>query len=371
MRKPSNPLKPEFDDFDHMADEWFIALAGLINQYLSEGYSISVAVDRAMSNQEIGKKLRMAISDKAIALFSAQAPAVAIGYEKLSKRDWWLNHLWNGETTTLSQKITETTKAIPLKESLRVSMKQAKSWTETGRAIAKANFVRGDLPKYINSLEFHARRVMAGDPEAFKAYQKDLRAAERSLSRLSRHGAPTKRYKKAVANFVKKSQGTIEIALKKAVERLTTAKMRANSDRIARTEMAKAYGQGVYRELSVDGDVIGMRWTLSDRHPEADICNFHASVNQYGLGPGVYLLDKLPPYPAHPHCLCILSSVYQGNPVANQNAEIKTLKSFSEEDRKKILGVRGNNEFEANPQTWAANMNNFEGYKPVNELIEN
>lgn len=77
---------------------------------------------------------------------------------------------------------------------------------------------------------------------------------------------------------------------------------RANVLRVFRTEMNRAHGTA-YREAGFQHpDVIGTRFLLSPRHPEVDICDMHARVNRYGLGPGVYPKGKSP-WPAHPNTL--------------------------------------------------------------------
>ena len=36
----------------------------------------------------------------------------------------------------------------------------------------------------------------------------------------------------------------------------------------------------------------------------------YATVDAYGLGPGIFPKDKAPELPAHPHCLCHYEKVY-------------------------------------------------------------
>ncbi len=50
-----------------------------------------------------------------------------------------------------------------------------------------------------------------------------------------------------------------------------------------------------------------VQWRLSGTHPVTDICDYHAKVDRYGLGPGVYPKRLAPKPPAHPHCRCLLS----------------------------------------------------------------
>lgn len=77
---------------------------------------------------------------------------------------------------------------------------------------------------------------------------------------------------------------------------------RANAMRVFRTEMNRAHGEAYRAAAFEHPDVIGTRFLLSPNHPRPDICDLHASVNRYGLGPGVYPPGKSP-WPAHPNTL--------------------------------------------------------------------
>lgn len=52
--------------------------------------------------------------------------------------------------------------------------------------------------------------------------------------------------------------------------------------------------------------VLAAHWQLSGRHPTADICDYLATADQYGFGPGFHPPEYWPVAP-HPHCGC-----YQG-----------------------------------------------------------
>src|SRR5690606_16622393 len=84
-----------------------------------------------------------------------------------------------------------------------------------------------------------------------------------------------------------------------------------NALRLARTETNNALRLAHALGAQTSVIVKGIRWALSRSHPEYDICDIWATQDLYGLGPGVYPPDKLPP--GHPNCLCYLVDVlYQG-----------------------------------------------------------
>lgn len=72
-----------------------------------------------------------------------------------------------------------------------------------------------------------------------------------------------------------------------------------NAVRLTRTEMTRAHTNAARAAFQESPDVIGVRFKLSPRHPRRDICDMHATVNRYGLGPGVYPIGRSP-FPAHP-----------------------------------------------------------------------
>ena len=79
--------------------------------------------------------------------------------------------------------------------------------------------------------------------------------------------------------------------------------------RLARTEMASAYGMGMMKSASINLTTKGVKYILSSSHPEYDICDPITMADDYGLGPGGYPLDKAPLYPFHPNCLCIMTLI--------------------------------------------------------------
>jgi hypothetical protein len=80
--------------------------------------------------------------------------------------------------------------------------------------------------------------------------------------------------------------------------------------RLFRTEINRAHGESFRAAVfEVDG-VVGTRFLLSPNHPETDVCDMHAKVNRYGLGPGVYPPGKSP-WPAHPNTLSFEEPVFE------------------------------------------------------------
>ena len=70
--------------------------------------------------------------------------------------------------------------------------------------------------------------------------------------------------------------------------------------RLARTEITAAIGRSQIATAKANPYTDKIRWTLSPNHPEPDICDDLQ---------GEYIINNLPAYPAHPHCLCYLTPV--------------------------------------------------------------
>ena len=84
----------------------------------------------------------------------------------------------------------------------------------------------------------------------------------------------------------------------------------SNARRVMRTEINRAHGEAYQAAAFDHPDVIGTRFLLSPNHPRTDICDMHARVNRYGLGPGVYPKDRNP-WPAHPNTLSFTEVVFE------------------------------------------------------------
>jgi len=83
----------------------------------------------------------------------------------------------------------------------------------------------------------------------------------------------------------------------------------SNALRVFRTEINRAHNKAYESAAFEHPDVIGVRFTLSPNHIRPDICDMYASVNEYGLGPGVYPKGQSP-YPAHPNDNCTIEVVF-------------------------------------------------------------
>lgn len=85
-----------------------------------------------------------------------------------------------------------------------------------------------------------------------------------------------------------------------------------------------------------------VQWRLSSKHPKLDICDRHAKLDAYGLGPGVYPKADAPKPPAHPFCLCVVSPRIDLDPKTpprfNPKAERTFLASLPAQEAARVAG---------------------------------
>lgn len=114
--------------------------------------------------------------------------------------------------------------------------------------------------------------------------------------------------------------------------------------RVFRTEMNRAHGEAYMLGGEDHPDFGGWRFLLSPRHPRTDICDMHASVNRYGLGPGIYPSREKCPWPAHPDTLSFVEIVFDDeidlNDKKGKQDRISWLKNQTPGVQEAVLGSR-------------------------------
>jgi len=73
--------------------------------------------------------------------------------------------------------------------------------------------------------------------------------------------------------------------------------------RLARTEISRAFAEATRRAAERNPFVRGLRWVISNNHPDPDTCDDYAAHDE-GMGRGVYPVRDFPAMPEHPHCRC-------------------------------------------------------------------
>ena len=212
-------------------------------------------------------------------------------------------HNVNGEirniiASTISDSIKRGSTVNMLARKLYDGYGNGKDWT--GKA---------ELPEYLQRLIGATRKMSAyASPADVRAYLKEIRNTQRMIASLRSDNA----LKSAYERLLKGAEDLNEKSIKNAIKLAVAEKSRYYAERIARTETAKAWSDGFYTRYLHDDDVIAFKWDLSSSHEIADICDFYASADLFGLGSGIYPKWAMPPHPAHPHCTCHISPVFKG-----------------------------------------------------------
>ena len=340
-------------------DPLFKKLAALIKRRIAGGDSVADAVAYSVRKLDIPARLK---DD-----FVSVAMEFVKGGDGVAERKLWLNKVWPGDDMSLSGRVNDLSKMADIKASISQSLKAADTWKQTALKLADKDLTKADLAAHIDELTTAARRAGADPAEYRRALAKSMKAVQR----LKETGAPAGRLRGAYRDVIDLADDAASDGFDKAVDRLVTEKMRSNAERIAITEAAKADMQQGYVEAVEDEDVVAIGYDLNDSHDVVDICDFHTSVNLYGLGKGVYPLDHLPPYPFHPRCRCQYYNVYKGEAtkIDNKAAE-KYLKGIPESERRALLGRDGAERFDDSPGSWKNNLRNYQGHKPIKDLLK-
>ena len=133
--------------------------------------------------------------------------------------------------------------------------------------------------------------------------------------------------------------------LEKKLQGAYYEKMRYFANRIAQTELHRAYALTNARELLKDTDVEWVQYRMSRTHPQMDICDLYAKRDLYGMGPGIYPVGKCPLAPIHPHCRCVVAPRLDIHETAKgarrkPNADRDFLAGLSDRHAAMVMGSR-------------------------------
>lgn len=267
---------------------------------------------------------------------------------------------WDKGELTLSKKLHNATKTIQgeikntVDRQLRMNLATGRIARElydgygAGRVVQEQN-----LPEYINRVNALIRSPMnSATPEDYRELQKAIRTLKRNADKLVDDTYSYNHYRTAVAGFVKAVETGNEKAMDRAIYNAVQEKSRYVAERIARTEMARARYDMFIAQTYNDDTVVAYKWVMSTRHPHTDICDLYAEADLFGLGKGIFLKKYQPAMPAHPHCLCHYSEIYdtEMKKKAKDNVEKgynQWLKKLTHSQRVDFFGVNRTKYFES------------------------
>lgn len=120
-------------------------------------------------------------------------------------------------------------------------------------------------------------------------------------------------------------------------------KQRYHAARISQTELHRAWSDDAARTILADRRLNAVKVQMSATHPRRDICDYHATLNAYGLGPGVYPKAMAPNPPYHPFCRCRLVNRYgidAKGAKLDLNAGLAYLRTMHANEASQVIGSR-------------------------------
>lgn len=340
----------------------------MVHELVSLGYSADKAVQIAYKTYPIMEMLEAPLTADMVENFnkayhSVLTPLSVAGHRPFNYTTQAISEAmvaaWASDGLKLSKRLHRNAHKVQREtaEVIKQSLKRSKSIRELARSIfegyGKGGVIATDkLPKHIERLRALKPPQSLNDEELAR-FKRVIRRTERQVQQNT-----TPSLRAAYSELIQAVDEGNAIDLSRAVTVAVQEKARYNAERIARTEMARAYADGQMLRYKNDDDVVALKWVLSSRHPRYDICDFYASADLYGLGKGVYPKDKFPTLPAHPHCMCRISPVFDFE-VDISKAKDNTdeggkqyIESISRDHREKLLGISGSKEVKSGKANW-------------------
>ena len=372
------------NDLDELVSRWAdqyqvdgAALTVQIRALLGQGMPIKAAIDQALTitgfTGKMADALRVSIGQGAgigfgaVSLDRNQALQLAA---KLEAKPWAPDRLkLSDRLHGLDQDLRRV-----IRQDVSGAIKQGTKVYDLARKLYDGygypeTIKRAQLPDYLDKLTRAAKGL---DPVTAREMDRIKKQAIRQINRLQQNGAPTMALKSSYQQLYNAAVSGKQKAIDKALDVAVNEKSRYHAERIARTEMSRAYSEGFWAKNYVDPLVVAVKWQLSSRHPNLDICDFHKNANLYGLGAGVYPKTSNPPHPAHPHCTCRLRPVYEGdagNPAPNvENGGDDYLKSLTGGQRAKLLTKNGAAAWEKG-RSWKKELRNWQGHSNPDPVL--
>jgi hypothetical protein len=289
----------------------------------------------------------------------------------------FLDRTYKSQFTTFSGRTTDGTAQIQktITDTIKTALRDTVNLKKVAQDINNLNFTKADLPKSAKELiKLHntlGRNI--GDAQISKEFEKQ---ANKLLARAaSLKNTDTSALAQAYRNLANLTDASTEKTIDRAIKYASFHKAKVNAERIARTEFASAQAQSFFAIEQQNDLVSAWRWRKSSSHVEPDICDFNSGADLYGLGAGVYPIDKGPTLPAHPNCMCeaikvLIDSVPKDKATAanfNNQGAIKRIKAMPSDMQQAFLGKDGVDAFRQDPNSWTAYAR---GYTPHESKIQ-
>jgi hypothetical protein len=279
-----------------------------------------------------------------------------------SFKAWYTEHAYVPYGGKWSSRINDLTRVGEITKDIRQSIQAGRSWQAAAQNLHDRSIQSADVAKDVQRIIDKAKGVygLTNDSEAYQAYKAEVAIVQRRINQLTRQD--TSKLRRAYQDILDITNKSSAAQVESAIKYTAYFKERYNAERIARTEMARSYGDAAFSDAIYNDDVIGIKFMLSSGHSISDICDLHCGADMFGMGPGVYPKEYAPEYPFHPNCLCACVKIFQGevDPATKDDYDPaggrKFLNKLSSEDQRDILGVSGRDDFKDDPNSWESIM---------------
>jgi hypothetical protein len=373
---PRSPVEKYVDrftgQFTELADKILLDIKRRVTAGASIG-DIAYIINSTFDKYGIEKEARDAILSGVVKSVASGAGIKAVADPVALKR-WYLENAHSADGLSFSTAVNGLVKRGDVVDSVRRAMQIGESWRTAAQRLHDVGIKGGVVAQDVLEVERLARKAAqaANDPEIYAAFRSEMRKTQARINKLV--DPSTSKLKRAYQNILDLTEKSSEKAIDRAAKYAVYFKTRYNAERIARTEMARAYGQAFHVENLGDSDSVGYRSQLSSAHSDYDICDFYAQADLYGMGAGVFPKDHGPEYPYHPHCTCILTPIYEGEAeVTRKTIDSKSANKFidtlSEDKQKSLLGAGGAEAFTKGESSWQDNLKGFKPHAQISATI--
>lgn len=349
------------DNYDKLAQELLDDI--IINS--KKGMEISKAIKKSLKDteffEEVEKQLLLAISDSAYLDKDFE-------YNEEELEDLILNEAWTPDDVTLAQRLKDLKKTyenMVYDSIMSTQILSIKVVSDLKKAIQENKY--NNLDSIITNVQ-----LLYGETNINGNILKDdiiretniLKAKARHKEILEEDDISTLMSLLLMLPTVTVIAGSIKSIYGNAKSRYSA---------IATTECPRIAYEVLLSKTLNDDTIFGYKWDLSPIHGRFpyDICDVNAGAN-IGYGVGVYPKDKIPYYPAHTHCICIIRTVKLTKKLENatydENGVTKYLNKQSKENLSNLF-TKNNLDSYKNGENWENTISHWKGYeKPTSRF---
>ena len=356
---------------------WTVQGAQLVTDIIAKVKAERITPDQleAFIRAELQRMGYRDLVKKTLAEAITASAAYGIGAVAISApaRKWLLEKAVNADGLKFSARVNNLARTEEMVDYIKIALKKGEGLKMAAQHLSDKGIQSADVAKGIQELTHAARQAAAAadDPLIAQNVRIAARQAQRAVNRLV---DPDKsKLRRAYQDVIDTAETSKIKAIEKAAQYAAVYKERYNAERIIATESARAYGKGFFSNIADDDDIVGWRSVLNSAHKTTDICDFWASVDLFGMGPGCFPKGKAPDYPYHPFCACTLRPIIAGDIEAKkkpipENA-IEYLQKLPQQSQTQLLGKAGAESFSENPDQWTDYLKNYTPPKKITGLI--